>query len=214
MSQDSDGRSRLMTRRLDQSQSAELPGTEGAYAPFFSPDGQWVGFFAGGQIKKIRLDGGDPIFLGDAPAGRGASWGDGDIIIAALDTRSGLTKLLASGGSVVPVTQVGQEYDEASKRWPQVLPGTNAVLFTTSTAAAYYEEASCGVASLQDGRSRIVLEHAGHVLPLPTEWSSGLREAGNTVGRAVRRRSPGSSRFPVAACGAAIVRAIGLMGRL
>ena len=161
VSQESDGRSHLMTRRLDQSQSEELPGTEGAYAPFFSPDGQWVGFFAEGQIKKVRLDGGDPIFLGDAPAGRGASWGDGDIIVAALDTRSGLTKLLASGGSVVPVTQVGQEYDEASKRWPQVLPGTNAVLFTTSTAAAYYEEASCGVASLQDGRSRIVLEHAG-----------------------------------------------------
>jgi len=161
VSQESDGRSRLMTRRLDQSQSAEVPGTQGAYAPFFSPDGQWVGFFAGGQIKKVRLDGGDPIFLGDAPAGRGASWGDDDIIVAALDTRSGLAKLLASGGSVVPVTQVGQDYDEATKRWPQVLPGATAVLFTTSTASAYYEEASCGVASLQDGRSRIVLEHAG-----------------------------------------------------
>src|SRR5262249_23764205 len=61
VAQGSSGKSRLLTRRLDESQPAELRGSEGAYAPFFSPDGQWVAFFAGGKLRKLPLDGGEPV---------------------------------------------------------------------------------------------------------------------------------------------------------
>src|SRR5262249_40943638 len=74
VSQGADGVPRLFTRRLDDSKAVQMTGTEAAYAPFFSPDGQWVGFFAHGKLKKTRIDGGDPISLYDAPAARGGSW--------------------------------------------------------------------------------------------------------------------------------------------
>ena len=63
ISQAQDGPRQLFTRRLDQAKAAQLPGTEGAYAPFFSPDGQWVGFFAQGKLKKIPIDAGGPISI-------------------------------------------------------------------------------------------------------------------------------------------------------
>ena len=90
VSQSLDSVPRLFTRRLDQPTRPRWRKTEGAYAPFFSPDGQWVGFFAQGKLKKTRIDGGEPVSLWNAPAGRGASWGEDGNIVAALDTRSGL----------------------------------------------------------------------------------------------------------------------------
>src|SRR5262245_24718506 len=73
LSQAPDGTRGLFLRPLEQPKGTQMPGTEGAYGPFFSPDGQWVGFFAQGKLKKTRVDGGEPIFLCDAPAGRGGS---------------------------------------------------------------------------------------------------------------------------------------------
>jgi hypothetical protein len=99
VSQAPDGTRRLFTRPLDQPKAAQMPGTEGAHAPFFSPDGQWVGFFAQGKLKKTRLDGGEPVSLCNASAGRGASWADdGNNIIAALDPQTTLSEVPAEGG--------------------------------------------------------------------------------------------------------------------
>ena len=78
---------RLSTRRVDQLETTSLPGTESVYAPFFAPDGISVGFFAAGKLKKIRLNGGEPVVLCDAPAGRGGSWGEDGTIVAALNGR-------------------------------------------------------------------------------------------------------------------------------
>jgi serine/threonine-protein kinase len=69
VSQDQDGTSRLYFRSLDEGKARKLSGTEGAYAPFFSPDGQSVGFFASGKLKATRIDGGEPVPLCDAPSG-------------------------------------------------------------------------------------------------------------------------------------------------
>ena len=67
-----DGSEQLAMRRLDQSTVTMLAGTEGAAAPFFSPDGQWIGFFAGKKLEKIRLQGGGVVSLCDT-TGRGAA---------------------------------------------------------------------------------------------------------------------------------------------
>jgi serine/threonine-protein kinase len=93
VSQGKDETRRLFTRRLDQPKAVQLPGTEGAYAPFFSPEGQWVGFFGQGKLKKTRIDGGEPVSLCDAPSGRGASWREDGSIIAALESQSGLSQV-------------------------------------------------------------------------------------------------------------------------
>jgi len=110
-------------------------------------------------LKKIRLDGGQPIILCDAPWGRGGSWGEDNVIIAALDTRAGLSRIAADSGKAALITE--RESGEISHRWPQVLPGGKAVLFTANSVPANYDEASIAVVSLPDRHKKVVLEHAG-----------------------------------------------------
>jgi serine/threonine-protein kinase len=75
---DAGGKTQLMTRLLAQPKAAALPGTEGAINPFFSPDGEWIGFFADSKLKKIAFQGGAAVTLCDAPTGRGGSWAKTD----------------------------------------------------------------------------------------------------------------------------------------
>jgi serine/threonine-protein kinase len=159
VSQGTDGTRRLFTRRLDEPRAARLTGTEGAYTPFFSPDGQWVGFFAQGKLKKTRIDSGEPVSLCDAPAGRGGSWGEDGNIIATLDALGGLSQVPAEGGKPVPVTDLSP--GEQTHRWPQVLPGAHAVLFTASSNYGNFDEAAVAVVSLNDHRKKTLLEHGG-----------------------------------------------------
>ena len=139
---------RLFTRRLDQTKATELAGTDGAFAPFFSPDGQWVAFFASGKLKKISVEGGAPIALCDYSQPRGGSWGEDDNIIASLFDGSGLSRIPSAGGVPTPVTELAQ--GEATHRWPQSLPGGKAVLFTSHTTAAGFDRADIEVVTLAD----------------------------------------------------------------
>jgi Tol biopolymer transport system component len=119
---------RLFTRRLDQPNTIELAGTQGAYEPFFSPDGEWVAFFSPGKLQKISVDGGSAITLCNANNARGGSWGEDGNIIAALNTNGGLSRIPSVGGPPMPVTEL--QNGEVTHRWPQILPGGKAVLFT------------------------------------------------------------------------------------
>jgi len=161
VSRGQDGTPRLFTRRLDQPKAALMPGTEGAYAPFFSPDGQWVGFFALGKLKKTRIDGGNPISLCDAPNGRGASWAEDGNIVAALETQSGLSQVRGEGGKPVPLTKLNFELGENTHRWPQALPGGNTVLFNAGIVYGNNDGDSIAVVSLRDHHTKTLLEHAG-----------------------------------------------------
>jgi serine/threonine-protein kinase len=100
-----DGMTHLFVRRLDQPKSTQLTDTDGAFAPFFAPDGQWVGFFAHGKLKKVSVDGGTVTALCDAPTPRGASWGDDGNIVLTPDVQTPLLRVSASGGDTpVPLT--------------------------------------------------------------------------------------------------------------
>jgi serine/threonine-protein kinase len=152
---------KLFTRRMDQPKAVELAGTEGAYAPFFSPDGKWVAFFATGmgKLEKISVEGGAAVALCDAPAARGGSWGeDGNIIAALASTGSALSRIPSTGGAPTPVTQLAQ--GETTHRWPQILPGGKAVLFTSHTTTSGFDGANIEVVSLADHR-RKTLERGG-----------------------------------------------------
>ncbi|MGA2712661.1 MAG: hypothetical protein ABSG41_06105 [Bryobacteraceae bacterium] len=116
-------------RSLDSAQTTPLPGTEDAVNPFFSPDGQWIGFFAGGKLMKINVLGGAPVTLCDVRGVPGGSWGEDDEIIVS-GAGSGLSGVPASGGSLRPVTQLDAGKGEFGHFYPQVLPGGAAVLFT------------------------------------------------------------------------------------
>lgn len=159
VSEGGDGKSHLSTRRLDETKPTELPGTDNAYGPFFSPDGSSVGFFASGKLKTTRLDGGDPLVLCDAPAGRGATWSEDGSIIAALDVVRGLARILSAGGQPISLTEI--EPGESGHRTPFALPGGKAVLFTFSNVNGNYEEAGIAVVSFKDHRRKTILDHAG-----------------------------------------------------
>jgi len=155
-----DGESRLATRRLDQSQTTLLAGTEGAGAPFFSPDGQWIAFNADHKIKKISVRGGVAVTLCDASGWITGSWGDDGNIIAPLGWGTGLSRIPSAGGPPAPVTELNREKGELRHGWPQVLPGSRAVLFTTGHAAQTFDDADIEVVSLKTGE-RTILHHGG-----------------------------------------------------
>ena len=156
-------------RRLDQPSVIMLAGTEGAVDPFFSPDGQWIGFFAEQKLKKIPLQGGAVVSLCDtAGLGRGASWGEDGTIIANLDNYH-LFRVPASGGEPQVIGKP-EEYGERTWRWPQVLPGGENVLFTGAVAAsaAAGDSANIEVLSIKSGRVKVVRRGGSYGRYLPS----------------------------------------------
>jgi serine/threonine-protein kinase len=131
----SNGPSLLYVRRLDQLQARALNGTEDARSPFFSPDGQAIAFFAGGKLKKVSLSGGAPIELADAPVSRGGAWAEDGTIVFLPVTAGGATfvRISEKGGSLESLRAPDAPPIQGSQRWPQVLPGGQAILYTRTS---------------------------------------------------------------------------------
>ena len=153
------GSKQLHVRRLDQLQAIALPGTVGASIPFFSPDGQWIGFFAEGKLKKVAVTGGAAATICDAPDPRGGAWGeDGDIVFATAGSvsspRKSLLRVSPASGTPQPATTLSD--DEVTHRWPQVLPGARAILYTAHNRANDYANANIVVQTLPNGPRKIL----------------------------------------------------------
>jgi eukaryotic-like serine/threonine-protein kinase len=127
------GQSQLFVRPMNSLESTPIDGTTNAIAPFFSPDGRWLAFFADGQLKKIPTAGGAPVTLAEASVGLGGSWGANDTIVFAAGTGSGLSRVSANGGTLERVTVVAADKGEFSHRWPELLPDGKTVLYTVGT---------------------------------------------------------------------------------
>jgi eukaryotic-like serine/threonine-protein kinase len=159
---DSSGMRRLAMRSFDQSQFVPLPGAghNFGFRPFFSPDGQWIAFFADEKLKKIPVQGGAPVTLCGAPGyAGGGSWGDDGNIIAAIDEGlSGLVRVPSGGGAPVQVTQLRKEKGETEHAWPQVLPGSQAVLFT-AYGTGTFDDGEIAVVSFKTGERKTL--HSG-----------------------------------------------------
>ena len=162
------GKPQLWIRRMDQAKAVPLEGTTDAMEPFFSPDGQWIAFSSEGKLKKVSVEGGAALTLCDAPEFRGGSWGEDGTIIATLGRESPLMKVPASGGKPEPVTQFDTNRKEIHQRWPQVLPGGNAVLFTSQARIRDYDNANIDVWSFKDGKRKTVHQGGAWARYLPT----------------------------------------------
>ena len=99
---------RLHLQRRNDLEASSIPGTEGAIGPFFSPDGQWIGFASGGVLRAVPIAGGAPRRLAEAPNFDGASWGPDDTIVFSPQWNSGLFRVSARGGKPEPVTPVDE----------------------------------------------------------------------------------------------------------
>ena len=151
------GASQLYLRELDQFDVTALPGTEGAQHPFFSPDGEWVGFFADGLLQKVEIAGGLPLTICDAPiVGRGGSWGPEDTIIFQPGAGSpGLLRVSAAGGEPKPLESVDAQMDSSSFAWPSFLPDGSALLTTLNYGT---RDPQIAVLSLESGEWHLVAD--------------------------------------------------------
>jgi serine/threonine-protein kinase len=148
-------RLQLYVRRMDRLQASALPGTDNARDPFFSPDGEWVAFFAEGKLKKVSVSGGAAVVLCDAPAGRGGWWAEDGTIVFVPNSTAGTAvfRVSASGGTPAPMTTRAQT---EIHRWPQSLNGGRAVLFTESTSAGAFDNANIVIQTLAEGTRKVV----------------------------------------------------------
>ncbi len=156
-----EGNSKLYLRRLDQNEGTALSGTEGAFIPFFSPDGEWVAFFAQGSLKKVSIFGGAPLSLCEVEAAKGGSWGPDDTIVFNSNVTAGLSSVSAAGGDPKPLTEL--EEGERSHRWPQILPGGTHVLFMAQKTGGTYDDANVEVANIKTGERKVI--HQGGTYP-------------------------------------------------
>ncbi|MDX2436082.1 MAG: hypothetical protein QNL88_03425, partial [Acidobacteriota bacterium] len=145
-------------RPLDQyepSMIAEGGAGEAPYQPFFSPDGEWLGYVTPAELKKVSVAGGAPITLCKVELSRGATWGADETIVFAPAPRSGLMRVSSAGGEPQPLTDLGET--DFSHRWPQWLPGGETVLFTSvQDGADNFESASLEVVNVATGERKVV----------------------------------------------------------
>ncbi len=157
----------LYLRPMDQLEAIPIRGTEGgSREPFFSPDGQWVGFWVGGQLRKVPISGGAPVTLCEAVPPFGASWGQDDTIVFGQGPQ-GILKVSANGGT----PEVLVTMDSAEGAWahgPQILPGGEAVLFTLVLPGVPWDQAQIVVQSLETGERRVLISGGKDARYAPT----------------------------------------------
>ena len=168
------GGTRLFLRELDELAPRALDGTDDAQQPFFSPDGEWVGFFASGQLQRVQVSGGAPIAITALPPGEpgGASWGADNTILFGLE--SDLYRVPVSGGDPVPLeltfiderSRAGADSTAAALgqlRWPQHLPSGEHVLVSVLGGTGIVELGT-GVVRFLFGGTQARYVPTGHLL--------------------------------------------------
>jgi serine/threonine-protein kinase len=160
---------RLYLQRLDQFTATALPSTEGGYKPFFSPDGQSVGFAAQGKLKRIGLTGGSAVVLCDVGNGSlGGTWLADDTIIFGSITQ-GLQRVSANGGAPSPLTTPDKSRSEIDHHVPKILPGGKALLFTIHEGPGRFR---IGVQDLSSGKTKVLIDSG---------FNAELESGGNLV---------------------------------
>lgn len=165
-----EGRARLYVRRLDRFDAHVVPATEGAGQPFFSPDGESVGFFAEGALKTASLADDAPppatiVLLGGEPAG--GTWTPNGTIVLGGPGTSGLLEVPAPGGDPVALTAVDRAAGETAHGWPHAI-GPRHVLYTVGRRD-------------RDPRLALLDRQTGESRPLPLADGGGHYAAPSAV---------------------------------
>jgi Tol biopolymer transport system component len=155
----------LYRRSLSGGQAELIRGTEGGSSPFFSPDGQWIGFFTRNELKKVPISGGNAVSLSPLPPiNAGGSWGEDGKIILTRKVNGGLDVVSETGGDLRPLTELDRARGEHAHLFPQVLPDPGGILFTLRRGRDYADTAASSVAVLDPatGSRKIVVEGASY----------------------------------------------------
>jgi len=216
----------LYLRPLDSLEARSIAGTEDAVSPFFSPDGDWVGFFAGGKLKKVSVDGGPVAVLTNASSSGGASWSSQGIL--AFQSQA-LQQVSQEGGTPQPLTKAGKT--DNFHRWPEFLPGESAVLFAGSPTNAAWNNSQIGVQLVGEREPAILVQGgtqpryaaSGHLLyaqggtlmaaPFDARRHAVSGSAVRVLEGVMQSTETGSAQYGVSTTGTLVYLAGGLVGR-
>jgi WD40 repeat protein len=157
-------------RRIDELEANPIPGTEGGIAPFLSPDDRWLGFWAGGRLKKVPVEGGIAQDLCEADR-YGASWGVNDRIVFCDFANLGLSTISASGGNPEVLTIPDKDRDEGDYRLPSCLPDNRGILFTVTRlrkGSVVDLNPRVDLFDARTGERRVLIEDASDAGYIPT----------------------------------------------
>jgi Tol biopolymer transport system component len=158
---------RIFVRALNSPESLPLEGTEGAGTPFWSPDGRFLAFPAGGKLKVTEAAGGPPRVLCEVNTNIAGAWGsDGTIVIGLVG--DGLFRIPADGGRLTRITELDRARGESRHLAPQFLPGSRKFLFVAGAVKA-------GESMLNAGS----LDSSERMPIMPVETNIGFVPAGN-----------------------------------
>ncbi|HKI26542.1 MAG TPA: protein kinase [Candidatus Sulfotelmatobacter sp.] len=160
------GRQQLYLRAMDSLEARPIPGTESATGPFFSPDGQWLGFFADQKLKKVSVSGGSALTLADVAFPLGASWDSHGMITFAPSVGSAIREVAEAGGASQPLTRLGR--GEITHRWPEFLPDGKAMLFSAGPTSVNWTNAYVAVRSVETGEQHNLVQGATQPRYAPT----------------------------------------------
>ena len=169
----------LMVRTIDQLDAQPLVNVTNAYAPFFSPDSRWIGFFDRAELKKVSITGGPAIILGQvAGASLGASWGDDNTIVFATDDpKTGLWRVSADGGPPTVLTTPEAAQRDNDHGFPSMLPGGRGVLFTIGAGQEANTQVS--VLDLTNGQHKTLIRGGSQAEYV--ESSAGSKQGGYLI---------------------------------
>ncbi len=144
------GRRQLFRRELGGRETAPIAGTDDAEAPFFSPDGRWIGFVSGGQLQKVAAEGGRPFRISDLRGDGGCTWlRDGTIVFAPVYA-DGLYRVSAEGGVATRLTTPDHSAGELGHWWPDPLPDERHIVFTAFRTPV--DQSRVGVLDVSTGK--------------------------------------------------------------
>jgi Tol biopolymer transport system component len=152
------GATQLAVRDLSSFEIKLIPGTEGADMPFVSPDGEWVGFFADGKLKKISVNGGPAIVLANVQNFIGGAWLNGSTIVYTPDWSGGMYQVAAAGGKPELIMQPEPGKEQEWQWWPEALPNGD-ILYTKKTGEGS-EESGIAVLSMKTRKAAILIDNA------------------------------------------------------
>ena len=159
------GTQRLWVRPLNGVAALPLPGTDGASYPFWSPDSRSIGFFAGGKLRRIEIDGGPPTILADGPGAFGGTWNDHDVILFNPNLNAPLSRVSATGGTPQVATHLGQGH--AYHRLPQFLPdGDHFIFYVQATS----DQSGIYFGSLSDNVVKRLIAADAAAAWVPPDW--------------------------------------------
>jgi Tol biopolymer transport system component len=151
-----DGRRLLLRRDLGSREAVPIEGTTDGEAPFFSPDGRWIGFVSAGQLMKVAAEGGRPFRIADLRGDGGCTWlDDGTIVFAPIYT-DGLFRVPADGGTATRLTTPDPKTGELGHWWPDALPGERHIVFTAFRTPV--DQSRIGVFDVATGEVRWLVE--------------------------------------------------------